>query len=153
MPLDWDEMNRRLMDLDEAPNFRIWRVDYESLSKPEKVYFAVRNLEDEVSNGGFWQFFINTSGRSAPDLAAALETIGAASTARIAREAIAAVGAGVNWGDDADRQARIEELPQSALDKLDQLDEDFFEFPDDLTGLLYQYVADHRQEMGAPVTF
>ncbi len=35
---------------------------FDSLSEPEKLYYALTLLQNEVNNGGFHQFFFNTSG-------------------------------------------------------------------------------------------
>src|SRR5689334_24380735 len=45
-------MNRRLIRLAESPDIRFWRVDYDQLSAPERVFGAIWELESEVNNGG-----------------------------------------------------------------------------------------------------
>ena len=36
---------------------------------------------------------------------------------------------------------------------LESLDQAFFRYPNDLTTLLYRYVSEHRDQIGAPVDF
>ena len=59
MKIDRNEMNRRLIRLAESPNIRFWRVDYDQLSFPERVFVLIWELESEVNNGGFHQYFLH----------------------------------------------------------------------------------------------
>ena len=60
------EMNRRLIALSENPNVRFWRIDPAELSRSERTFLAIWELESQVNNGGFFQFFSNTSGAVVP---------------------------------------------------------------------------------------
>ncbi|HTB98664.1 MAG TPA: DUF4375 domain-containing protein [Terracidiphilus sp.] len=62
-----------------------------SLNDEERLVLAVLALDREVSNGGFHQFFTNSSYRFAPIIAGCLRRIGCDATAAIAERAIAAV--------------------------------------------------------------
>ncbi len=62
------------------------------LCDEERIVFAVEALEREVNNGGYCQFFGNSSREFAPSIADALLRIGCPGTARITRKAIEAVG-------------------------------------------------------------
>jgi len=153
MSIDSDEMNRRLIALSESDNIRIWRVDADQLSVPERVFGAIWEFEAQVNNGGFSQYFYNSSGELAPYAPFALREIGATSTAALASEALEYVGGDVPLADDKARRERIGALPPDIVAKLDALDARFFERPDDLTTLLYRYVCSHRGEIGAPADF
>lgn len=48
-----------------------------ALSGPQKVVYAVNELEVEVNNGGLCQFFVNSSRAEAPYISDALAAIGA----------------------------------------------------------------------------
>jgi hypothetical protein len=146
-------MNRRLIRLAESPDIRFWRVDYGQLSAPERVFGVIWELESEVNNGGFYQYFWNSSGALAPHSIEALKEIGADATAALAREALTLAGDGIEWSDDAARQARIDRLPRETKNKLDELDQAFYASPDDLTSLLYKYVSGHKREIGTPADF
>jgi hypothetical protein len=145
--------NRRLIDLAESSAIRCWRVDYEKLSVPERIFQAVWELEADINNGGFNQYFFNSSGRLAPFAAKALQAIGAARMAAIVDEAIAVVGREIPWADDRERQERVHGLSDADREKLSALDGRFFAYPDSLTALLYAYVLAHRDEIGAPPEF
>jgi len=60
-------------------------------SSEERVVVAVEALQREVNNGGFHQFFTNSSYEFAPVIVEALERIGADDAAELAREAVAAL--------------------------------------------------------------
>jgi hypothetical protein len=153
MILDDREMNHRLIKLTENPHFRMGRADFQVLSLPERVFMAVWDLETQVNNGGFRQYFLNNSGRLTCEVVGALRTIGAESAAAIVQQPIAAVGENLPWHDDPARQAEIKALSTEIRDKLDSLTQRFFLYPDNLTALLYRYVCRHRKELRAPDDF
>jgi hypothetical protein len=153
MTIDRNEMNFRLVKLSESPNIRFWRLNYDQLSFPERVFGLIWELESEVNNGGFHQYFLNSTGALAPYVVDALTAVGAVATAGIAQQALALVGPDVSWSDDAARKAHMHGLPLQAKEKLHELDQAFYAYPDDLTTLLYRYAAVHRSELGAPADF
>ena len=103
------------------------RDGFAALTPAEQVAYCVDALEREVANGGFEQFFGNSSGDTAAETLAALETIGAMKAAALLREAMAC-------------------LPQGSQDTWHELSGRFDEYPDDLTTLMRQYVRAHRGE-------
>lgn len=62
----------------------------DSVSAEERVILIVEALQREVNNGGFEQFFENSSGEYAGELEAALRQIGAARVADLAAKAVQA---------------------------------------------------------------
>lgn len=62
------------------------------LSKPERIFYVTQTLEMEVNNGGFSQFFYNSSGNFSNGLVAAFSAIFAPKTAKICAKAISAFG-------------------------------------------------------------
>ena len=63
----------------------------DSISTEESYVLAVEGLEREVNNGGYSQFFGNSSGEFAPVIEAALRAIDCPKTADITRDAVAAL--------------------------------------------------------------
>src|SRR5262245_22753250 len=63
----------------------------ESISTEASYVLAVEGLEREVNNGGYRQFFGNSSGEFTPVIEAALRAINCPKTADITRDAIAAL--------------------------------------------------------------
>jgi hypothetical protein len=113
---------------------------YESLTPAEQVFFCVWELEAEINNGGFEQFYLNSSGDIAAYVPDALRAIGATHTASLVDQANAVVGSD---GPPTDRDARtklVEALDDSALDRFEQLDAAFLEYKDNLSALLAEYM-------------
>ena len=99
----------------------------------------VDELEGQVNNGGFHQFFFNSSGDCTAETISALDTIGAHAVADLLKHAAGMFPSG---SPPKDRQARIEVL-RTCFPKTDEfrtLDEEFFAYPDDLASLLENYI-------------
>lgn len=136
---------QRERELDKTCPFRkLWRelvhrvhdtnLGYTGLSYAEKKYFAVGLLEGEVYNGGFDQYFHNSSSDYYSDAEVGLEEIGAMQSLSLLRQAKQIV-----FGDAAipeDTEQRREILLQRDFDsyakQLDELDRLFWEDPDEL---------------------
>lgn len=118
--------------------------DMSALSAPERTFFITQSLEMEVNNGGFSQFFYNTGGNFSGEVVAAFNAIGAEKTAAICQQAIFAFGQEL----PADREARLALLDACESDELDEAleecDNAFYEYQDDLTTLNYTYVLKHK---------
>jgi Domain of unknown function (DUF4375) len=83
-----------------------------------------------------------------------LKTIDAPATADIVQRALNAVANTISsWSDDAHRQSGMNQLSSETQRILEELDQEFYACPEDLTPLLYKYVADHRIEVQAPADF
>ena len=91
MTTDTKEIKQRLIRLAESPKARFWRLEYGALSVPERIFRAVWELEAQVNNGGFHQYFWNSSGSLVPDVVNALRAIGAAQMASVVERAIDAL--------------------------------------------------------------
>lgn len=65
---------------------------YERLTPAEQKFIALWWLNGDVMNGGFDQYFFNSSGDMALDALEGLRDIGAAEPERILREALAVFG-------------------------------------------------------------
>ena len=115
-------------------------VGYESLAPVERVFTCVWTLEAEVNNGGFEQFYLNSSGDIAADTPSALRAIGAEHTASLVDRANAVFGPD---GPPVDRDARtevVENLEDSALEVFEEVDSAFLEYQDNLSALLAAYM-------------
>ena len=152
MTIDIDEMNQSLRRLECSPEARLWQVAYDKLSVPERVFVSVWELEAEVNNGGFQQYFLNGSGRIAPHAVAALRAVRAEAMAKIVERAFLAVDQDIPWLNDVERRSRLSGLTPGAADALDRLDREFYAYPDNLTALLF-YVAEYRDEIAGAAEF
>jgi hypothetical protein len=108
------------------------------LAPPEHVVLAVEALEREVNNGGYNQFFLNEP-EYAQDIVAALTQIGCAETARITRDATEVLGLRPEWTTEQ-IQAAAADMPEDADERLEQLDDEFFEYPDPIADRLLAFI-------------
>ena len=102
----------------------------------------------EVNNGGFSQYFFNSSGNFGNEIVASFEKIGAIKTAEICKKAISIFPNDVptDWGkrqefltpDDEKDEERIEEF-------FNKCDDAFFEYEDDLSELNYQFIINNKE--------
>ena len=118
--------------------------DDDDISEGELTVLAVEAMEREVNNGGFVQFFQNSSWRFSPYLPAALSRIGATKTRALADQAIDALDIGLltQSTDISDYRARMEDAVEKdeTIDNLDALDAKYYKLAEDVAGLLFQYV-------------
>lgn len=112
----------------------------DSLTKTEQAFVLVWELEAEVNNGGFSQYFFNRGGGHALATIAALEAIGAHATSQILRRAVRLFGQGGPSLDQASRQRQPEALPDGGDEDFMSMDAAFYEYPDDLSNLLAEHV-------------
>ena len=104
----------------------------------QEVAALIEALEGEVNNGGFHQYFYNSAGDHAMETIQALETIGALAMAGIVKRAADKFPGGT---PPKDRFIRQDLLSQNFSDEdvFEELDREFFGYPDDLTVLLAKY--------------
>ena len=140
--------NHILIGLSESPQTKFGKEDFASQSEPQKVFSALWEVESEVNNGGFSQYFLNSSAESAHFVVDALEVIGAPKTADICQRAIAAAfPAGLLESEEAIRSVAAD-FSDEVLEKLEPLDQEFYSYPHNLTDLLFAYVSAHPEEFG-----
>lgn len=122
---------------------------FAALTEAERTVYCLDALEREVNNGGFEQFFFNSSGDTAIETLAALERLGAAHTAGLVRRAVLVFPAGRPAADRDEREKQLAALPENARDAWRALDEAFLEYRDNLVALERTYVVAHRRDFGS----
>ena len=135
-----------LMSLSDKVYARFGTVGFDRLTVAEKVFFCVWELEGEINDGGFDQFFFNSGGNYAVEAVDAFKKIGASKTAGIVRRANSVFKNECppkNW---TARQDELLALPESATEMLRRLDNEFYKYDEDLSILLYEFVIKHRGE-------
>ena len=120
--------------------------DMSVLSEAERIFYITQTLEMEVNNGGFSQFFYNSSGDFSNELVGAFAAIGANTTASICQKAIDAFGRDIPVDRD-ERQEMLDELESDELDEiLEECDDAFFAYEDDLNELNYNFVVKNKEQ-------
>jgi hypothetical protein len=142
------DKNGTLIDLSESDKTKFGKEEFTTQSIPQKVFSSVFAIESEVNNGGFSQYFLNSSCETAGFVAEALDTIGAPQTADICRRAIAVAFPSGVPSDPDQISAAASAFSDDTEEKLAALDEEFLQYPHDLTELLFAYVSKHPEEFG-----
>jgi Domain of unknown function (DUF4375) len=104
----------------------------------DEVVGLIEALEGEVNNGGFHQYIYNSAGDRIAETIQALEIIGAFAMADIVRRAAQKFPYGKPPKDRFERQGILLELYPSPA-PFRELDEEFYNYPDNLGALLTNY--------------
>jgi hypothetical protein len=116
----------------------------EKLNEHQRVFFHNQELEREINNGGFNQYFFNSSGNFAKETITSLNEIGAYTTANILKEAIAQFPDGEVPKDQSKRRTILEQIEEKANPVWEQLDQRFYKYDDDLNALNFDYLSKHK---------
>lgn len=142
------DRNAILIALSQSNRTEFGKDNFSVQSIPQKTFSCVWALEAEVNNGGFSQYFFNSSRETASFVVEALKVIGASKTAQLCEQAIStAFPSGLPADPDLIRSATAD-FSESIEARLSELDNQFYGYPDDLTDLLYRYVSMHPEEFG-----
>ena len=114
------------------------------LTKPERVFYIAQSLQMEVENGGFSQFFYNTSGAFSGELAGAFAEIGAHRIAEICKAAVAVFGREIPV-DRREREELLDQLEGDGVNEaLEACDNAFYEAEEELISPSYAYIMRNR---------
>ena len=116
------------------------------LTEAQKVFLIVENLEREVNNGGFNQFFFNSAGEFAHETVTALRAIGAFKTANVVLKAISVWPYQQVPKDRSKRRMMMEEMSERASIVWEECDEKFYVYEDKIGSLLLEYVKMNRSD-------
>ena len=142
-----DDPTQAIIELDSKLNEKSnYGENISLLSDGEKVVLFIENLEREVNNGGFYQFFWNSSGDHAQETLTALKSIGANKTAEIVSKAYAEWPDGNIPSDRMTRQNKLETIEDKSEETWNNCDSKFYEYEDDISSLLLIYVKTNLNE-------
>lgn len=135
-------LNERLIDQVYHPD-----VGFDRFTEGEKTVFSIRELVMEVLNGGFHQYFYNSSGAHHADAEGALEKLNEPEALDLLRRARAALfGESAIPEDTAERRKMIpfaHQVPGSKFPELaEQEGSRFADLSDDLDTRLMQFAKD-----------
>ncbi len=142
------DKNGILIKMSASDRTQFGRVAFRDQSEIHQVFSAIWELESQVNNGGFEQYFCNSDGDAVSFAPTALRTIGAKACASIVQRALAVVSTQPLPDDPAERERLVHDLDDAAVGRLNELDGEFFAYPDNLTDLLYEFVSAHPEEFG-----
>jgi hypothetical protein len=134
-----------VLAFEQAMDQKAARVGQNNLTAEERVILAIEALEREVNNGGYGQFFVNSSREFAPILVDALRRIGCSRTAEITEKALKIVQkipmteheiANGTWEENEERQ-----------DALDECDSLYFQRPENIEESLFAFIKANRAKI------
>jgi hypothetical protein len=108
----WDE----LIVFDDPETFK---RNFTAAPVAPRTLFAAHWCQSEVRNGGFHQFFWNSTGGLAPEAETAFRELGMPLTSDVVRRALGLFGEPFPRDRDA-RWQQLEELDRSSLERLDE---------------------------------
>ncbi len=111
---------------------------FTTLNDYEKTFIYIDIFENHTTNGGFEEFFWNSSGQFSHEILAAYEAIGATKTATLIYNAFKEFGEIPIPKDHAFRKKILTELNSNAWDTLDQA---FYKSKEAIVPLVLLFVA------------
>jgi hypothetical protein len=118
------------------------RESRQSLTDEERIVLAVEALEREVNNGGYDQFFVNSSREFAAIIVGALQRIGCKKTAKITQNAIEALGTSDLRSDAI--EAVISTRDENRGAKLNRCDDSYHKSTEPIAERLFAFIKANR---------
>jgi hypothetical protein len=141
------EPYEKIIEIDERLNeISDYGKNLSKLNSSQQVILIVENLEREINNGGFNQFYFNSSGNHAQITVEYLRKIGADKTAELVEKA------NLEWPnnrvptDRTERQAILEQIENKAVQVWEDCDQLFYKYDDDIAGLLMKFINANRTD-------
>jgi hypothetical protein len=116
-------------------------LGFDGLNEQEQAIYTIWWLEAEVNNGGFHQYLYNSASDDASIALKSLKSIGATKTANLLQRAIDIAFDGKVPRTRLDRQNLLEIDEDSKMDKLGDLDSEFYEYSENFYKMLDNYVS------------
>jgi len=143
---DIENQNEFLIEMDNLISNKCnYGENVAALNEHERLFFVTQEVEREVNNGGFDQFFFNSSGNFSNEIVKAFVTIGADTTAKICQTAIDVFNGKVPVEHGKRQIMMVEELNQDESGEVwDNCTSDFNGYQDNLADLIYAYIMEHK---------
>jgi hypothetical protein len=139
------EIDKALLIADETESILkiqeiLWKKtelydDFENLNEAEKTFLYVEILEAEINNGGFDQYFFNSSGDHANEALESLKKIGALKTAENPIPK-----------DNEKRREILENIDPQTSEKWNELEDKFYLYEENIGGLALKYVRQNKTQ-------
>lgn len=116
------------------------------LTPAERIVVVIEAMEREVGNGGFNQFFYNSSNEYAGELVSALRQIGIRNLANIAERAMRAIGAQPGWTYEQFEEASVDP-DDSTMAELNACDDAYYATEDAVAARLFEFIKANRSDI------
>jgi hypothetical protein len=129
-----------VLAFEQAVDQKAARLGVDALSGEERIVLAIEALEREVNNGGYGQFFLNSSREFAPTIVQALVLIGCPKTAAITQRAIDALHLPA-LSVEAIEAAMSDEGSEA---ELNECDNSYYQAGEDIAGQLFAFIKANK---------
>ena len=131
-----------VLAFEQAIQQKASRVGEDSLTSEERIVLSVEALEREVNNGGYDQFFINSTHEVATLVVDALLRIGCPATAEITRRALAALELSDLGAQPIDEDIHSENRRRD--EELGRCDELYYQSSEDIAAWLFAFIRTNK---------
>nr|WP_321245063.1 DUF4375 domain-containing protein [uncultured Psychroserpens sp.] len=118
--------------------------DFTELSQQEQAFVYIDIFESELTNGGIYDFFYNTSGAYAHEILEAYQAIGAHESADLVNLAIKIFPELPVPKDIFTRRSFMENLDDSIASNWNTIENSFLNSKEDIVSLLIDYIKIHK---------
>jgi len=133
-------------------------VSFSMMPETLKTVYLINELEAEISNGGFLQFFTNSSGKYTNETIKSLELIGANYTKNLLEKAVLIMLKHNESTENLNRKINSRELyeifetseihdNENLMAELNELDSKFYEYNDSISELKIKYFEKKENEI------
>ncbi len=126
--------------------FPIYDASPEKLSDEERNFILIEELEQQVNSGGFNFFFSYSYGSFAHETLYSLEQIGSIKFKQILENAMGVFNNSTVPQNEEERFEVIEENEEEFDEVWDLLDDEFYQYEEDIHTLLVTYVKENIQQ-------
>lgn len=116
------------------------------LNQSQKIVLIIENLEREINNGGFNQFYFNSSGNFANETLEYLKIIGANSTFEIVKKANDEFPNGFVPSDRGERTDILLEIEEKADPTWAECNQLFYQYTNNISALLVEFIKNNRND-------
>jgi len=141
------DKNAFLIGLSVRRSIALGGVAFAEQPESQQVFSAIWELESQVNNGGFDQYFRNSDSDVIAHAPVALRAIRASACAGIVEKAIQVIAPLPPTQEGRYRILNVQ--GETGQEQLAALDAKFFVCPDNLTDLLFEHVCRHPAVFGA----
>ncbi len=141
----WSQHDSLVRAFEEGLQRKVSRSGPRALSQEERTVLAVRALDREVNNGGYHQFFCNSSKQFVPEIVQSLSLIGCMRTVKITQKAINALRATRLTVAQIDEAMRTTNEQRDR--ELERCDEWFYRTPQGIPRRLYAFIKAKRRRI------
>ena len=125
----------------QAVDLEAAREGDDALNPEERIIVAIEALEAEVNNGGYAQFFLNSSREYVPTIVQALVRIGCPITAEITQQAIDALHLPRLSGEAIEAAMADDTINE---DDLNECDDSYYKSGEDIAGQLFAFIKKNK---------